>query len=86
MAPTERRFVAELLAPTAGRRRLVEYVSRETARGRHMAEVLEDPYVVNRTLRQDRRRLLLEPSLIAHWHRGLDGPAARGGGLPPPPG
>jgi hypothetical protein len=86
MAPTGRRFFADLFAPTAGRRRLVEYVSRQTALGRHMAEVLDDPYVVNRTLRQDRRRLLVDPSLLALWHLGLAGAPARPEDPPPPAG
>jgi hypothetical protein len=84
MALSGRRLIADLFAPTAGRRRLVEYVSRQTALGRHMAEVLEDPYVINRTLRQDRRRLLVDPSLLALWHLGLGEAPAAPADRPPP--
>ncbi|MDX6555705.1 MAG: hypothetical protein QOD86_1900 [Miltoncostaeaceae bacterium] len=49
-----------------------------------MAEVLEDPYVTNRTLRQDRRRLLEDPRVLTVWHLGLGRPTPPGADPRPP--
>lgn len=43
---------------------MVAYVVREHQRGRSLAEILEDPYVRNRTSEQERARLLDHPELI----------------------
>jgi hypothetical protein len=44
--------------------RLSAYVLREHARGRSLAEILDDPYVRNRTTPQERARLLDRPEII----------------------
>jgi hypothetical protein len=44
---------------------LARYVVRECARGRPLAEVLEDPYVVNRATAAERARLLEQPEVVA---------------------
>ena len=50
--------------PSAKHKRLVEYVVRQVAGGRHLSEVLEDPYVTNRTAPLERRALLVEPAVV----------------------
>ena len=44
--------------------RLSAYVIREHERGRSLAEILEDPYVRNRSTPQERERLLDNPEVI----------------------
>ena len=44
--------------------RLATYVIREHERGRSLAEILEDPYVRNRSTPQERERLLDNPDVI----------------------
>ena len=44
--------------------RVAAYVIREHERGRALAEILEDPYVKNRTTPQERERLLDRPEVI----------------------
>jgi hypothetical protein len=44
--------------------RLATYVIREHTRGRSLAEILEDPYVRNRSTPQERARLLDRPEVI----------------------
>ena len=44
--------------------RIAQYVIREHERGRPLAEVLEDPYVKNRTSPQERARLLDRPEVV----------------------
>jgi hypothetical protein len=41
------------------------YIVREYASGRPLEEILDDPYVRNRTTDQQRARLLEDPELIA---------------------
>jgi hypothetical protein len=43
---------------------LAQYVVRECSRGRPLTEVLEDPYVVNRSSKEERARLLERPDVI----------------------
>lgn len=43
---------------------LTLYVLREVRRGRTLTDVLEDPYVVNRTTGEQRKRLLDRPELV----------------------
>lgn len=43
---------------------LVRYVLREHACGRPVAEVLDDPYVRNRSTPDERRRLLDRPEVV----------------------
>lgn len=44
---------------------LARYVLREHARGRRLAEILEDPYVRNWSTPEERSRLLDVPELVA---------------------
>jgi hypothetical protein len=44
--------------------RLAAYVVREHGRGRPVREILEDPYLRNRTSEQQRARLLERPDVI----------------------
>jgi hypothetical protein len=44
--------------------RVASYVIREHERGRPLGEILDDPYVKNRTTPQERERLLDRPELI----------------------
>jgi hypothetical protein len=44
---------------------LAQYVLREHARGRPFAEILEDPYVRNRSTPEERARLLDSPEVVA---------------------
>jgi hypothetical protein len=44
---------------------LARYVLREHARGRALAEILEDPYVRNWSTPEERRRLLDLPEVVA---------------------
>lgn len=53
-----------LFAKTSAEERVAAYVIREHDRGRSLAEILEDPYVVNRCTPAQRARLLDRPDLI----------------------
>ena len=44
---------------------LAQYVLREHARGRALADILEDPYVRNRSTAAERARLLERPEVVA---------------------
>jgi hypothetical protein len=44
---------------------LTQYVLREHARGRALADILEDPYVRNRSTVAERARLLERPEVVA---------------------
>jgi hypothetical protein len=44
---------------------LAQYVVREYARGRSLQEVLDDPYIRNRTTPSERARLVERPEVIA---------------------
>lgn len=44
---------------------LVQYLLREYARGRSLQDVLEDPYVRNRSTPEERARLLERPEVVA---------------------
>jgi hypothetical protein len=46
-------------------------VIRECAQGRALAEVLDDPYVVNRSTKEERARLLERPEVIEAIGRHL---------------
>ena len=50
---------------------LARYVIRECSRGRALGEVLDDPYVVNRSTREERARLLERPEVIEAVGRHL---------------
>jgi hypothetical protein len=53
-----------LFARSGTEDRLAAYVIREHGRGRTVADILEDPYLRNRTTEQQRRRLLERPEVI----------------------
>jgi hypothetical protein len=53
-----------LFAKSSHEDRVVAYVIREHERGRALAEILEDPYVRNRTTPLERERLLDRPEVI----------------------
>jgi hypothetical protein len=53
-----------LFARSRNEERLIAYVIREHQRGRSLAEILDDPYVRNRTSEHERARLLDHPELI----------------------
>jgi hypothetical protein len=53
-----------LFARSGTEDRLAAYVIREHGRGRNVAEILEDPYLRNRTTEQQRARLLERPEVI----------------------
>jgi hypothetical protein len=53
-----------LFARSGTEERLAAYVIREHGRGRAVAEILEDPYVRNRSTEQQRARLLERPEVI----------------------
>jgi hypothetical protein len=44
---------------------LVTYVLREYARGRALEDILEDPYVRNRSTPEERARMLERPEVVA---------------------
>jgi hypothetical protein len=48
----------------AQHKRLIEYVVRQVKAKRTLADVLEDPYVVNRSTALERRALLEEPEIV----------------------
>ena len=57
--------VRELVATESARhKRLIEYVVRQLGAGRDLREVLDDPYVTNRTDAVDRLALLEEPEVV----------------------
>lgn len=49
---------------SAKHKRLIEYVVRQLKAHRNLEDVLEDPYVVNRSTVLDRRALLEEPEVV----------------------
>ena len=53
-----------LFARSSNEDRISSYIIREHERGRPLAEILEDPYIRNRTTPQERERLLDRPELI----------------------
>ena len=44
--------------------RIAQYVIREHERGRPLVEILEDPYIRNRTTPNERQRILDRPEII----------------------
>jgi hypothetical protein len=49
---------------SAQHKRLIEYVVRQLGAGRSLQQVLDDPYVTNRSTTIDRRALLEEPEVV----------------------
>jgi hypothetical protein len=64
----------ELFSAFFGRSRreqhLERYVLREHARGRSLEEILNDPYLRNRSTEAERARLLDRPEIVAAVGRG----------------
>lgn len=56
---------AFLFASTRREQYLAQYVLREYGRGRPLKDVLDDPYVRNRSTPDERARLLERPELVA---------------------
>lgn len=54
-----------LFASSTREEYLARYVLREHARGRSLDEVLDDPYVRNRSTAEERSRLLERPEVVA---------------------
>jgi hypothetical protein len=54
-----------LFAKSRREQYLAQYVLREHARGRPLQEVLDDPYVRNRSIPAERARLLEQPEVVA---------------------
>jgi hypothetical protein len=57
-------FIRNLFSPRDPLDRLTTYVLREHERGRPLQEILEDPYVTNRTSEEQRARLLDNPDIV----------------------
>ena len=55
----------DLFAPSRRSQYLEQYVLREYERGRPLGEILEDPYVRNRSTAEERARLVERPELVA---------------------
>ena len=53
-----------LFTRSSGEERIAAYVIREHERGRALAEILDDPYIKNRTTEGERERLLDRPEVI----------------------
>ena len=56
---------AALFTRSRPERYLEQYVLREHARGRRLEDILNDPYVRNRTTAVERARLLDRPEIVA---------------------
>lgn len=56
---------AAFFARSKGEQHLERYVIREYRNGRSLAEILDDPYVRNRTTPAQRARLLERPDVVA---------------------
>jgi hypothetical protein len=57
-------FFRNLFSKSSHVDRVAGYVIREHERGRSLTEILDDPYVKNRTTPQERDRLLDRPEVI----------------------
>jgi hypothetical protein len=53
-----------LFARSSTDERLVAYVIREHERGRPLQDILQDPFILNRTTPEDRGRLLDRPEVV----------------------
>ena len=53
-----------LFAGSSKEQRIAAYVIREHDRGRRLSEILDDPYIRNRTTAQERARILDRPEVI----------------------
>ena len=55
---------AFLFTRSSGEDRIAAYVIREHERGRPLTEILDDPYIKNRTTPNERERLLDRPEVV----------------------
>jgi hypothetical protein len=53
-----------LVSRSSGEDRIAAYVIREHERGRPLTEILDDPYIKNRTTPLERERLLDRPEVV----------------------
>ena len=53
-----------LFTRSSGEDRIAQYVIREHERGRPLADILDDPYIKNRTTPQEQARLLDRPEVV----------------------
>jgi hypothetical protein len=53
-----------LFARPSNEERIAAYIIREHERGRRLSEILDDPYIRNRTTERDVARLLERPEVI----------------------
>jgi hypothetical protein len=53
-----------LFTRSSGEDRIAAYVIREHERGRSLSEILDDPYIKNRTTPTERDRLLDRPEIV----------------------
>ncbi len=51
-------------ARSSGEDRIAQYVIREHERGRPLSDILDDPYIRNRTTENERKRLLDRPEVV----------------------
>jgi hypothetical protein len=66
-----------LFASSSSEDRIAAYVIREHERGRSLSEILDDPYVKNRTTPSERARLLDRPEVIRALGRDVTETAKR---------
>ena len=66
-----------LFQRSTGEERVAQYVIREHGRGRALAEILEDKYVVNRLASPQQRARLLDRPEIVHAVGGENAQAAK---------
>jgi hypothetical protein len=60
-----RNLLSSLFSRSRREQHLEQYLLREHARGRRLEEVMNDHYIVNRTSREQRVRLLDRPEIVA---------------------
>ena len=72
MANRFRNLFASFLGRTRREQYLEQYVVREHARGRSLDEILNDPYIRNRTTDVERARLFDRPEIVAAVRRHLN--------------
>jgi hypothetical protein len=63
--PRWRNPLAALFSRSRREEYLAQYVLRECARGTALADVLNDRYVLNRSTKEERARLLERPDVVA---------------------
>jgi hypothetical protein len=71
-----RSALAQLFSRTRDDQYVERYVLRELGHGRRLDEILDDPYVRNRTVDSERARLLERPEIVAAAARRAPQPRA----------